>query len=85
LNQSRYDQIAQRFSFEQAEGVAFLKSGIATRNSRFNGLIDEIERVAIRSTAAMLLMGATDAGKSFLARRIHDLKKTRHQLEGRFV
>ena len=85
LDLSRYDQIAQRFTREQAEGVAFLKSGIATRNSRFNGLIDEIERVAIRSKAPMLLMGPTGAGKSFLARRIYDLKKARHQLEGRFV
>src|SRR5450830_843328 len=85
LDLSRYDQIAQRFTREQAEGVAFLKSGIATRNPQFNGLIDEIERVAIRSKAPMLLMGPTGAGKSFLARRIYDLKKARHQLEGRFV
>ena len=34
LDLSRYDQIAQRFSREQEEGVAFLKSGIATRNAR---------------------------------------------------
>jgi transcriptional regulatory protein RtcR len=85
LDLSRYDQIAQRFSREQAEGVAFLKSGIATRNAQFNAMIDEIERVAIRSRSPMLLMGPTGAGKSFLARRIHELKKTRHQVEGRFV
>jgi len=85
LDLSRYDQIAQRFSREQQEGVAFLKSGIATRNPRFNAMIDEIERVAIKSRAPMLLMGPTGAGKSFLARRLYELKKTRRQAAGRFV
>lgn len=85
LDLSRYDQIAQRFSREQAEGVAFLKSGIATRNERFNTMIDEIERVAIKSKAPMLLMGPTGAGKSFLARRVYELKKARHQIDGKFV
>lgn len=85
LDLSRYDQIAQRFSNEQAEGVAFLKSGIATRNTDFNTLIAEIEKVAIKSRAPMLLMGPTGAGKSFLARRIFELKKSRHQLDGKFV
>jgi transcriptional regulatory protein RtcR len=33
LDLSRYDQIAWRFSREQAEGVAFLKPGIPTRNA----------------------------------------------------
>ncbi|MBQ5942982.1 MULTISPECIES: RNA repair transcriptional activator RtcR [unclassified Massilia] len=85
LDLSRYDQIAQRFSREQVEGVAFLKSGIATRNARFNAMIDEIERVAIKSRAPMLLMGPTGAGKSFLARRVYELKKARHQIDGKFI
>ena len=85
LDLSRYDQIAQRFSREQMEGVAFLKSGIATRNADFNTMIDEIERVAIRSRSPILLMGPTGAGKSVLARRIYELKKARHQVSGRFV
>lgn len=85
LDLSRYDQIAQRFSTEQRDAVAFLKSGIATRNARFNLLIEEIEHVAVRSRAPMLLMGPTGAGKSFLARRVYELKRSRHQLEGRFV
>src|SRR5450830_546388 len=85
LDLSRYDQIAQRFTREQAAGVAFLKSGIATRNARFNGMIEEIERVAIKSKAPMLLMGPTGAGKSFLARRVYALKKSRHQIDGKFI
>lgn len=85
LDLSKYDQIAQRFSREQEDGVAFLKSGIATRNARFNTMIDEIERVAIKSKAPILLMGPTGAGKSFLAKRVFELKKARHQLDGKFV
>jgi len=85
LDLSKYDQIAQRFSREQQEGVAFLKSGIATRNGRFNTMIEEIERVAIKSKAPMLLMGPTGAGKSFLARRLYALKKARRQVDGGFV
>jgi transcriptional regulatory protein RtcR len=85
LDLSRYDQIAQRFATAQQEGVAFLKSGIATRNPQFNLMIDEIEHVAVRSRAPMLLMGPTGAGKSFLARRVFELKKARHQLKGAFV
>ena len=85
LDLSKYDQIAQRFSREQEDGVAFLKSGISTRNARFNSMIDEIERVAIKSKAPMLLMGPTGAGKSFLAKRVFELKKARHKLQGKFV
>ncbi|MRV76718.1 AAA family ATPase [Duganella sp. FT92W] len=85
LDLSRYDQIAQRFSNAQQEGVTLLKSGIATRNPQFNLMIDEIEHVAVRSRAPMLFMGPTGAGKSFLARRVFELKKARHQLGGPFV
>lgn len=85
LDLSRYDVIAQRFSAEQSEAVQFLKSGIATRNAGFNALIDEIERVAVRSRAPILLTGPTGAGKSHLARRMYELKKARHQVQGEFV
>lgn len=85
LDLQRYAAIAQRFAQEQHDAVAFLKSGIATRNPRFNALIDEIERVAVRSRAPILLVGPTGAGKSFLARRMYELKKARHQMSGPFV
>ena len=85
LDLSRYDAIARRFDAEQRDAVAFLKSGIATRNARFNALIDEIERVAVRSRAPILLVGPTGAGKSFLARRMFELKQARHQMAGPFV
>lgn len=85
LDLSRYDVIAQRFGAEQRDAVDFLKSGIATRNARFNELIDEVERVAVRSRAPILFTGPTGAGKSHLARRMYELKKARHQVEGEFV
>ncbi len=85
LDLSRYDRIAARFQREVQESLEFLKFGIPTRNPNFNQLIENIERVAIRSKAPMLLMGQTGAGKSRLARRIYELRKSRHQLPGQFV
>ncbi len=85
LDLSRYDQLAKRFAREQQDAVSFLKSGIATKNPRFNRLVEEIEHVAGRSKAPILLMGPTGAGKSFLAKRVFELKKARHQISGSFV
>ncbi len=85
LDLSRYDSIATRFAATAAEGSSFLKSGIETRNPAFNRMIDDIEKVALRSRAPLLLMGPTGAGKSQLARRIFELKRAKHQLAGAFV
>lgn len=85
LDLSRYDRIAARFRREATEARSFLKSGIVTRNAGFNRLIEQIEHVAVNSRDPVLLMGPTGAGKSQLARRIHELKKTRHQIAGAFV
>ncbi len=85
LDLSKYDQIATRFAADEANAVSFLKSGIATKNDRFNVLIEEIERVSVRSKSPMLLMGPTGAGKSFLAKRVFELKHSRQQLSGTFV
>ncbi|ANU06829.1 RNA repair transcriptional activator RtcR [Paraurantiacibacter namhicola] len=85
LDLSRYDSIASRFAEASAESTSFLKSGIETRNAAFNRMIEEIEQVAVRSRAPILLMGPTGAGKSQLARKVYELKKLRHQVEGPFV
>ncbi|MDB5525074.1 MAG: putative transcriptional regulator protein [Rhizobium sp.] len=85
LDLSRYDEIAKRFAVERADAASFLKSGISTRNAAFNRMIDEIERVVIRSTAPVLLTGPTGAGKSQLARRIYELKKSQRKVSGEFV
>lgn len=85
LDLSKYDRLAARFVKEQKDARTFLKSGIATRNERFNRLIEQIEHVAIHAKAPLLLTGPTGAGKSQLARRIYELKKARHQLSGPLV
>ncbi len=85
LDLSRYDSIATRFAEASVESTSFLKSGIDTRNAGFNRMIEEIEQVAVRSRAPILLMGPTGAGKSQLARKIYELKKLRHQVSGPFV
>lgn len=85
LDLSQYDQLAARFALEQQESLSFLKSGIETKNSAFNQLIERIEKVAIHSQAPMLITGPTGAGKSQLARRVYELKQQRRQLEGKFV
>lgn len=85
LDLSRYDSIATRYAAVAAEDSSFLKSGIATRNAAFNRMIDEIEQVAIRSRAPLLLMGPTGAGKSQLARRVFELKRLKRQVAGPFV
>lgn len=85
LDLSRYDQIASRHDQEQKEAQHFLKRGIETRNARFNRLIEQIEQVAIASRSPILLTGPTGAGKTLLARRIFELKRSRRQVSGEFV
>lgn len=85
LDLSRYDQIAKRFHKESQESISHLKSGIKTRNKRYNQLISEIENVAVRSTAPILITGPTGVGKSQLAKKIYELKQHRAQLKGRLI
>lgn len=85
LDLSKYDKIAARFAKEIKDDIAFLKSGIETKNKKFNELIDRIEFVALRTKDSILLTGPTGAGKSFLARRIYELKKLKASVKGQFV
>jgi transcriptional regulatory protein RtcR len=85
LELSKYDAIAERFASAQQDAVSFLKRGIETKNVKFNALIDEIERVAVRSKAPILLTGPTGAGKSVLARSMFDLKRARGAVSGEFI
>lgn len=85
LDLSRYDALRQRFEQEQSANWQKLKTNIATRNQSFNQLITEVELVATRSSAPILIMGATGVGKSHLAKQIYQLKKEKFQLSGAFV
>jgi len=85
LDLSKYDRIASRFRQNTQDDIAFLKSGIKTRNKAFNQLIGEIEHVCLKSPEPILLIGPTGAGKSQLAKRIEALKRARGLVSGRFV
>jgi transcriptional regulatory protein RtcR len=85
LDLSRYDRIATRFAKDELDERTMLTSGIGTRNVSFEALVTQLDRVATRSTAPVLLLGPTGAGKSRMARRIYDLKKSRRLVRGPFV
>ena len=85
LDLSKYDQIASRFAQEALQGVDHLKGGIDTRNAAFNSMMEQLEKVSVRSKAPILLTGPTGAGKSRLARRIYDVKKQRGLISGDLV
>ncbi len=85
LDLSRYAALTQRFEHEQSENWQQLKANIATKNKGFNQLIQEVELVATRSSAPILIMGATGVGKSHLAKQIYQLKKEKFHLAGRFI
>lgn len=85
LDLSTYDLLAKRFHNESQDSQDLLKGGIATRNPTFNNLISRLERVALKSTAPLLLTGPTGAGKSALAKRVFELRARRHLVKGAFV
>ncbi len=85
LDLARYDRLAARFAATARTSRDRLKDGIATRNPAFNALIDGLEQVATRSRDPILLGGETGTGKSALAERIYQLRRTTHGLTGAFV
>jgi transcriptional regulatory protein RtcR len=85
LDLGKYDRLAARFRARRARGESLLKAGIATRNPAFNRLIAELEQVADRSSDPILLAGETGTGKTEMCRRIHELRRARHRLEGELV
>ncbi|MEW6709861.1 MAG: RNA repair transcriptional activator RtcR, partial [Candidatus Riflebacteria bacterium] len=85
LDLSKYDSIARRFAMQTRDDISFLKSGINTRNSDFNHLIAEVEKVTLRSDAPILLTGPTGAGKSRLARQIFSLRRQHNMVVGEFI
>jgi len=85
LTEARYDLLRRRFERRVKDDIARLKSGIATKNAEFNALMDEVERVAARSTQPVLLLGPTGSGKTLLARRIYEVRHGRGLVRGPLV
>ena len=85
LDLSKYDRLASRFARDELDERSMLKSGIPTRSVSFNELVERLDRVTMRSAAPVLLLGPTGAGKSLMARRIYEVKKTRRLVTGPFV
>ncbi len=85
LELEKFDRLAARFRARRARGASLLKAGIATRNPRFNAMIEELEHVASRSRDPLLLTGETGTGKTALCQRIHELKRIRQHLAGELV
>ncbi|GAA0806870.1 RNA repair transcriptional activator RtcR [Psychrobacter piscatorii] len=88
LDVSRYDSLRARFEAEKAQHWQTLQANLVTQNAAYQKLIADIEKVATRSNAPILLMGATGAGKSQLATQIYALKKNKaknKQVLGAFV
>ena len=77
LDVSRYDGLRARFEAEKQQHWQALQANLVTQNAAYQQLISDIEKVATRSTAPILLMGATGAGKSQLASQIYALKKVK--------
>ncbi|MBF2719589.1 sigma 54-interacting transcriptional regulator [Psychrobacter sp. NG254] len=77
LDVSRYDGLRERFEAEKQQHWQTLQANLITQNAAYQKLISDIEKVATRSTAPILLMGATGAGKSQLAGQIYALKKAK--------
>ena len=77
LDVSRYDSLRARFEAEKVQHWQTLQANLVTQNAAYKQLISDIEKVATCSTAPILLMGATGAGKSQLASQIYAIKKAK--------
>jgi transcriptional regulatory protein RtcR len=82
---SKYEKLASRFEQEKLQSTDILKTGILTQNDNLNNLIQEIEKVASRSNAPLLISGDLGTGKRNLASNIHALKTSKSMLKGPFV
>jgi transcriptional regulatory protein RtcR len=74
LNEQRYARITNRLEKKQTN-EEILKSGITTKNARYNELINKIEQYAANSEVPILLLGKTGTGKTYLAGKIFEVKK----------
>lgn len=70
---------------ESADNQSILKQHITTRDPTYNRMIEEIEKISLLSDDPLLILGPTGAGKSHLAEQIHNLKKKKSLITGKFV
>ncbi|MBQ8024260.1 MAG: RNA repair transcriptional activator RtcR [Succinivibrio sp.] len=85
LDLSAYDKLAERFATVNRQGIHYLKSGIPTRNAKYNALIETIAKVSSSSSDPILITGPSGVGKTRLAHLIYEWKKNNHIVEGAFV
>ncbi len=85
LELERYDRLAARKRERQQAAQGVLRDGIPTHNAAFAALMAQIERVASVSKEPILLQGPTGSGKTRIARRIYDLKRTARLCSGALV
>src|SRR5687767_8579083 len=64
LDLSKYDRLATRFQRDELHERSVLTSGIQTRSRAFNAIVEQLDRVTVRSSAPILLLGPTGSGKS---------------------
>lgn len=74
-----------RTELNQLSALGYLKFNIDTQNNAYNELMQRLEHVALNSRAPILLAGESGVGKTYLARRVYDLKHKAGQVAGKFV
>jgi energy-coupling factor transporter ATP-binding protein EcfA2 len=85
LQHAQYARVVSRLLDVRREHQVVLTNGIGTKNRAFNELIARVDFVCLRDRAPILLMGPTGAGKTALARRIHQLLFAQEKVTGKFV
>jgi transcriptional regulatory protein RtcR len=77
--------IQEQKKLEERNSIEILKSGFASINEEYNGIIKDLQQAAENSREPILLLGETGTGKSVEAHRIYEVKNNAFHLSGRFV
>lgn len=85
LDLNAYPALARKKHAQRLAGQSLLKMGIETKSVEYNRVIELLERAALGPAVPMLLTGETGTGKSALARRVYELRKSARVLSGPLV